>query len=850
MFLRWRRSCATCGESADRTDLLAIVGAMASCCCRCHFRNAGLIAPVSELLLVHVDDRPRRVWRTMWNVGRVFALAVFLLCCGCVHSSPWVALAVRPFPTEDNHSLRVTLQKVGGAEVYMGTARRIWGTNQLEVTLPPFWPSGMHHLVLTMTDMSGCEIGTGQTLVDVPQSRRLPRPRANRRNAYLRQVSRVEAAVELTKFSARCSVDLSTTGAVPLTIEEDGVLRQCPLGKPCTLALSKGSRVRIRAESDPAVTFWSGACEQRHGDTCSFVVKEPTQVTASFVRPVCRRGACWHSPIPQGNYLAAIWGSDRANVWAAGAAGTLLHFDGRIWESVESGSDAFLSGLWGSGPRNVWACGSGGTMLHFDGQRWSSVPSGTTEDLKQLFGRSANSAWAVGARGVILHYDGQRWQRVPSGVTETLYGVYARDERMVWVVGDNGRLLRFDGERFHVEPSGTTSRLLGVWGRSLEDVWLFTDQSTMPLANARRKKESQTSRHPISGTNMDEGWLLDWSLRTYPIEQPPLKSRFISMADRAQFFHPENVGAAWMSDPSDIWIVGGNGTLYHFDGQRWSAAQTSPQDRIRSEVAWIGGLHDSDVWLMNSGSDPWHWDGIEWRRLGDIRSEPKLWRRFYDRLAFGERPLHLHPEIWFGERLSKWSIGKIWATTPDDVWLINRYGGLSHFDGQDWIDVDPENRSPAIAIWGAATDDVRLLRGDGSLRHFDGNSWRKESLPQGTKLLNSLWGSSRSDVWAVGQDGQILRYNGHIWNRVESPSRNTLNHVWGRTEKEVWAVGAGGTVLFFDGKSWSVDAVSGVTVSEWVSIWGSSRHDLWLLGSGGALIRYRPEQTTAPPHTP
>ena len=786
----------------------------------------------------------------MWNVGRFFALAVFLLCCGCVHSSPWVALSVRPFPTECNYSLRAALQKVGSAEAYTGTARRIWGTNQWEVMLPPYWPSGMHHLVLTMTDMSGCEIGTGQTLVEIPQSSRFPRPRARHRTAFMKKIGRVEAAVELTKFSARCAVDISRTGAVPLTIEEDGKLRQCPLGKPCTLALVQGSHVRIRAESDPAVTFWSGACEQRHGDTCSFVVKEPTQVTAAFVRPVCRRGACWHSPIPQGNYLAAIWGSDRANVWAAGAAGTLLHFDGKLWESVESNTDAFLSGLWGSGPSDVWACGDRGTMLHFDGQRWVSVPSGTTEDLRQLFGRSARSIWAVGTRGVILHYDGQRWQRVPSGVTETLYGVYARDERMVWVVGDNGRLLRFDGERFHIEQIGSTARLTGVWGISPEDVWLFTDQSTMPLMSARRKKESRTSSHLISGPYMDGGWILDSSLRTYPIEHPPQRPRFISMTDRVQASGPDSVGATWMSDQSDIWVVGGYGTLYHFDGQRWSAAQTNPQDRLRPTVAWIGGFNDSDVWLMSHHGTAWHWDGSTWRMLGEVRAEPKLWRRFYDLLAFGNQPLHLHPDIWFGETMSKWNIGRLWASSPDDVWLIHRHGGLSHFDGRDWIDVDPENRNQAIAIWGTAANDVWLLRSDGSLRHFDGNSWQNESLPQGTKLLHSLWGSSRSDVWAIGQDGQILHYDGHIWHRVESPTNNTLNYVWGRSENEVWAVGDRGTVLFFDGKSWSVDAVSGIGYIEWMGIWGSSRHDLWLLGSGGALIRYQPEKTTAPLHTP
>jgi hypothetical protein len=33
---------------------------------------------------------------------------------------------------------------------------------------------------------------------------------------------------------------------------------------------------------------------------------------------------CWQSPLPQGEQLSAVWGSDANNVWAVGAEGAIL----------------------------------------------------------------------------------------------------------------------------------------------------------------------------------------------------------------------------------------------------------------------------------------------------------------------------------------------------------------------------------------------------------------------------------------------------------------------------------------------------------------------------------------------
>ena len=52
-----------------------------------------------------------------------------------------------------------------------------------------------------------------------------------------------------------------------------------------------------------------------------------------------------------------------SRIWAVGAAGAALHWDGAAWNSVESGSQKTLTGVWGSSANDVTVVGEAGTIL-------------------------------------------------------------------------------------------------------------------------------------------------------------------------------------------------------------------------------------------------------------------------------------------------------------------------------------------------------------------------------------------------------------------------------------------------------------------------------------------------------
>jgi hypothetical protein len=149
---------------------------------------------------------------------------------------------------------------------------------------------------------------------------------------------------------------------------------------------------------------------------------------------------------PTSAALHALWGSGRADVWAAGDGGTLLHHDGTGWQQValaQPTSQRFLA-LWGSGPADVWAVGTRGVLRHWDGARWEARPPFTTEDLVAVWGAGPAELYVLeqGSSARLFRHDGRTWtpHAVPFG--GQLRGVFGTPGA-VRVAGSAGALLRF-----------------------------------------------------------------------------------------------------------------------------------------------------------------------------------------------------------------------------------------------------------------------------------------------------------------------------------------------------------------------------------------------------------------------
>lgn len=61
-----------------------------------------------------------------------------------------------------------------------------------------------------------------------------------------------------------------------------------------------------------------------------------------------------------------------------------------------------LEDVWAASPDAIWAVGAGGTVIKYNGSSWVRQTTGTTEDLHAVDGIDAANVWIVGDRGVIL----------------------------------------------------------------------------------------------------------------------------------------------------------------------------------------------------------------------------------------------------------------------------------------------------------------------------------------------------------------------------------------------------------------------------------------------------------------
>jgi hypothetical protein len=84
--------------------------------------------------------------------------------------------------------------------------------------------------------------------------------------------------------------------------------------------------------------------------------------------------------------INAVWGNSGSDVFAVGAYGDILHYNGTAWSTMTSGSGAWLYGVWGSSGSDVFAVRDNGTILHYNGKAWSAMTSNYVNYLHGVWG--------------------------------------------------------------------------------------------------------------------------------------------------------------------------------------------------------------------------------------------------------------------------------------------------------------------------------------------------------------------------------------------------------------------------------------------------------------------------------
>ncbi len=184
-------------------------------------------------------------------------------------------------------------------------------------------------------------------------------------------------------------------------------------------------------------------------------------------------------PIALADGYNAVWGIG-SDVWAVGEA-SIVHCKAPTACAVESSTGGTLYGVWGSSSSNIFAVGAGGRILKYNGSSWSAMNSPTNRALARVAGSGPSDVWAVGD-SVLIHYDGTSWTSTPltgdlqwmqthvPSQLQSLFqvGLWVRSPKEVYLGADNGQIFRFDGSGWREAAYGGMGfrRVLAITGAS------------------------------------------------------------------------------------------------------------------------------------------------------------------------------------------------------------------------------------------------------------------------------------------------------------------------------------------------------------------------------------------------
>lgn len=269
----------------------------------------------------------------------------------------------------------------------------------------------------------------------------------------------------------------------------------------------------------------------------------------------------------------------------------------------------------------------------------------------------------------------------------------------------------------------------------------------------------------------------------------------------------------WGSGGNDLFAVGDDGTILHYDGSSWATMYSGLEGSLRN-LHGVWGSGSKDVYAVGDWGTIWHYDGTSW--------DP--WTVYY--------PSN--------------DLTGVWGTGSNNVYFVDEGSTVFHYDGSSCQEVYPLNKpfAPGVAhslrgIGGSGPGDIFAVGELGTgpaWMHYTGTTWPGATL-SGLGRLHGVWCGGPGDAYLVGLHGMILHEDGVHWPVMTSGTTQHLYGVWGSTSSDIFAVGENGTILHYDGSNWS--AMKSGTTERLLGVWGSGSNNVFAVGTNGTILRYR-----------
>lgn len=299
------------------------------------------------------------------------------------------------------------------------------------------------------------------------------------------------------------------------------------------------------------------------------------------------RGLDWRT------HINVVTGRSATDVWYAGVAGAVGHFDGVSWKASDVGTRETQDILWFLGsaevligtpnaPNRIYTRGldmdagsppsEGGwtrqTSIFAPVEFWELTAAWSWPGSTTLWVGTTNEVWRVRRTPEATF---EATQAIPSSVCHvagcrSLRSLHGASSDTIWGVGDIGATVRITASGGST-PSATAVEsntwigLRGVWAASDANVWAVGGAGTV-----------------LHYTGDALGW--------EQVQGVPTSV---------------NLNAIWGTSPSDIWAVGDASVVLHYDGARWTRIHVAGLGDRRPALTTVWTPEPGRVWAGGDG---------------------------------------------------------------------------------------------------------------------------------------------------------------------------------------------------------------------------------------------------------
>jgi hypothetical protein len=354
--------------------------------------------------------------------------------------------------------------------------------------------------------------------------------------------------------------------------------------------------------------------------------------------------------------LYAVWGTSGSAVYAAGAGGTIVYYNGSTWSPVTSSTTNIFKGIWGSSANDVFFAGTLGTMLHYNGSTLNqmTLPGGyESVNLHEIWGSSGSDVFAVGDGGTILHYNGTAWSAMTSGTGSTLFGIWGSSGSDVFAVGGN-IILHYNGTTWSPMTNPVSGNLYGVWGASGSDVHAVGYDGTASAMRHLHYNGTSWSTVDSTATGALSGVWGSSSNDVFVVAAAGLIAHYTGSWANMTSNTSTDLNAVWGSSGSDVFAVGNNGTIIHYGGSGSSSTTTTIDSSTTTTIRRLcpfrhSAAREADVQPLRDLRDAqlesslgsliaaMYYENID--EIGDILRDDAGLRRRFNRLTMHNMPV-------------------------------------------------------------------------------------------------------------------------------------------------------------------------------------------------------------------